>query len=181
MRQYELPGGVRLRVYVGDITKEQSDAIVVPANSLMLMGGGVAGAVKRAGGQAIEDEARRKAPVPVGEAVVTSPGRLSCRMVVHAPTMERPAGETDERKVYAATLAALKSAEAAGAASVSFPGMGTGVGGLDPAVAGRAMCRAVIDHASSGGRIRVVNFVAFNEELLEGLVRGVEEVASRGV
>ncbi|MCX8202784.1 MAG: macro domain-containing protein, partial [Nitrososphaeria archaeon] len=81
MRQYELPGGVRLRVYVGDITKEQSDAIVVPANSLMLMGGGVAGAVKRAGGQAIEDEARRKAPVPVGEAVVTSPGRLSCRTV----------------------------------------------------------------------------------------------------
>jgi len=67
---------VKLRLYTGDITAETSDAIVVPANSLMIMGGGVAGAVKRAGGQSIEDEARSKAPVEVGKAVVTSAGRL---------------------------------------------------------------------------------------------------------
>ncbi|MCS6788861.1 MAG: macro domain-containing protein, partial [Aigarchaeota archaeon] len=131
-----------------------------------------------AGGQQIEDEARSKAPVSVGSAIVTSSGRLRCRFVVHAPTMERPAGETDERKVYAATLAALRAAEAAGAKSISFPGMGTGVGGLNPEVAGRVMCKAVLDYASSGGKLEVVNFVAFNRELYECLLRGVEKVVA---
>jgi Predicted phosphatase homologous to the C-terminal domain of histone macroH2A1 len=168
---------VKLRLYTGDITAETSDAIVVPANSLMIMGGGVAGAVKRAGGQSIEDEARSKAPVEVGKAVVTSAGRLRCRFVIHSPTMERPAGETSPEKVYRATLAALKAAASVGARSVSFPGMGTGVGGLDPVVAGSAMAKAVLDFAEQGsGSVEVVNFVAFNEELLKGLLAGVERV-----
>jgi O-acetyl-ADP-ribose deacetylase (regulator of RNase III) len=163
---------VKLRLYTGDITAEASDAIVVPANSLMIMGGGVAGAVKRAGGQSIEDEARSKAPVEVGKAVVTSAGRLRCRFVIHSPTMERPAGETSPEKVYRATLAA-----SVGARSVSFPGMGTGVGGLDPVVAGSAMAKAVLDFAEQeSGSVEVVNFVAFNEELLKGLLAGVERV-----
>jgi O-acetyl-ADP-ribose deacetylase (regulator of RNase III) len=168
---------VKLRLHTGDITAEASDAIVVPANSLMIMGGGVAGAVKRAGGQSIEDEARSKAPVEVGKAVVTSAGRLRCRFVIHSPTMERPAEETSPEKVYRATLAALKAAASVGARSVSFPGMGTGVGGLDPVVAGSAMAKAVLDFTEQGsGSVEVVNFVAFNEELLKGLLAGVERV-----
>ncbi|MDJ0274307.1 MAG: macro domain-containing protein [Nitrososphaerota archaeon] len=175
MREFDARG-IKLRLYTGDITVETSDAIVVPANSLMVMGGGVAGAVKRAGGSSIEQEARSKAPVEVGRAVVTSAGRLRCRYVIHSPTMERPSGETSPEKVYRATLAALRAAASVGARSVSFPGMGTGVGGLDPVVAGRMMARAVLDFAeerTSGPE--VVNFVALNEDLLKGLLEGVEQ------
>lgn len=174
MREFEARG-IKLRLYTGDITAEESDAIVVPANSLMIMGGGVAGAVKRVGGHSIEDEARSRAPVEVGRAIVTSAGRLKCRYVIHSPTMERPAGETSPEKVYRATLAALRAAASVGARSVSFPGMGTGVGGLDPVVAGRMMARAVLDFAEEGGSgVEVVNFVAFSEDLLRGLLEGVE-------
>jgi len=83
--------GVRIVVLTGDITKQEVDAIVNPANSMLVMGGGVAGAIKRVGGKEIEDESVKHAPVPVGEAVATGAGRLKAKYVIHAPTMERPA------------------------------------------------------------------------------------------
>ncbi|MEM4405300.1 MAG: macro domain-containing protein, partial [Nitrososphaerota archaeon] len=94
----------------GDITEIDADAIVVPANSRLIMGGGVAGAVKRKGGAEIEKEAMSMGPIPIGEAVSTGGGVLKTRFVIHSPTMERPAGETDPHKVYLATKAAMKEA-----------------------------------------------------------------------
>ncbi|MEX2689946.1 MAG: macro domain-containing protein, partial [Candidatus Njordarchaeum guaymaensis] len=77
---------VEIIVIKGDITKMDVDAIVNPANSLLIMGGGVAGAIKRRGGQIIEDEAVKQGPIPVGNAVITSAGNLKARYVIHAPT-----------------------------------------------------------------------------------------------
>jgi len=136
-------GELVVELKVGDITAQSADAICNPANSLMYMGGGAAGALKRAGGDEIEREALRHAPVPVGEAVATSAGRLSARWVVHAPTMERPAMPTTSEKVERATRAALECADGIGAKTLVIPGMGTGVGGLSFEAAARAMVAAL--------------------------------------
>lgn len=134
--------GVSLNVVLGDITEFNGDAIVNPANTYMIMGGGVAGAIKRRGGVEIELEARKHAPVPVGEAVTTSAGSLKCRFVIHAPTVETPGGRSDSRKVYEATKAALKEALKHEIETLAFPLMGAGVGGLTVREAVEAMTRA---------------------------------------
>ncbi|OYT39094.1 MAG: O-acetyl-ADP-ribose deacetylase [Desulfurococcales archaeon ex4484_58] len=130
---------------VGDITSIDVDAIVNPANSYMLMGGGLAGVLKRRGGKSIEDEARKYAPVPVGEAVVTSAGSLKAKYIIHAPTMKEPGGPTSPDHVYKATYAALSKACEKSIKKIAIPGMGTGVGGLEPLVAVEVMVKAIID------------------------------------
>jgi O-acetyl-ADP-ribose deacetylase (regulator of RNase III) len=160
-----LLGGIRFVVMRGDITQVSADAIVVPANSLMLLGGGVAGAVKRKGGEEVEREARSRAPVRLGDAITTGPGRLLVKGIIHAPTMERPAGETSPEIVYLATRAAVREAERNGYRVVAFPGMGTGVGGIRPEVSARQMVRAILDTVKPGSPIETVYLVAYEEEL----------------
>lgn len=132
-----------IEILEGDITKQKADAICNPANSLLVMGGGAAGAIKRVGGAEIEREALKYAPVPVGKAVATGAGKLNSKWVIHAPTMERPAMPTTAEKVYQATKAALLCAEEVGARDLVLPGMGTGVGGVSPTDAAEAMMRAI--------------------------------------
>ncbi len=134
---------MRIEIRKGDITTAEVDCIVNAANSLGIMGGGVAGALRRAGGAEIDREARAKAPIPVGEAVATTAGRLNARYVIHAPTMERPAMPSSPENIRAATRAALRVAEECGCRSVAIPGMGTGVGGVSPDDAARAMVSAL--------------------------------------
>jgi len=114
----------------GDLTQVVCDAIVNPANSFGYMGGGVAGAIRRVGGREIEDEAVAKSPINVGEAIVTTPGFLPCRYVIHAPTMKQPAMRIPVENVKLATRAALKLAIQFSVKSIAIPGMGTGVGGV---------------------------------------------------
>ncbi len=170
--------GVELEVMKGDITKlEGIDAIVNPANSQMIMGGGVAGAIKRAGGKEIEDEARKHAPVPVGKAVATSAGRLKVKYVIHAPTMEYPAMRTTAEKVRAAVAAALSTCKELGIKSVAFPGMGTGVGGLDPKVAAEVMVDAIVKHISEGTTLERVVLVAYDDALYRAFREAVEKIS----
>src|SRR5437762_2928724 len=123
----------------GDITQVKADAVVNAANSLGEMGGGVAGALRKAGGPEVEQEAMSKAPIPLGEAVFTSAGKLSYMGIVHAPTMEKPAQRTTVDKVRKATLAALICADSYGVKVLAIPGMGTGVGGVPTGAAADAM------------------------------------------
>jgi len=152
-------------VVEGDITEMNVDAIVNPANSLMIMGGGVAGAIKRKGGMEIEIEARRKAPVPIGEAIATTAGRLKAKYVIHAPTMTQPAMRTNLDAVYRATKAALKLADQLGISTIAFPGMGTGVGGLDYYDAVKTMLNAIKDHvALTTTSLKKIYLVAWGSE-----------------
>jgi len=114
----------------GDLTKIVCDAIVNPANSFGFMGGGVAGAIKRVGGREIENEAVAKSPINVGEAIVTTPGSLPCKYVIHAPTMKQPAMRIPIENVKLATRAAFELALKLDVKSIAIPGMGTGVGGV---------------------------------------------------
>jgi O-acetyl-ADP-ribose deacetylase (regulator of RNase III) len=122
-----------------DITEMAVDAVVNPANSLGIMGGGVAGALSRRGGPTIQREAMSLAPIAVGAAVVTNAGQLWAKFVIHAPTMEEPGTKVGVENVRRATRAALLAAAHHGFEVIALPGMGTGLGGVDPADAARAM------------------------------------------
>lgn len=168
--------GVRILVLTGDITKQEVDAIVNPANSLLIMGGGVAGTIKRVGGNEIEDEAVKHAPVPVGEAVATGAGRLKAKYVVHAPTMERPAMRIGKRNVGLSVRGALKCAEGLEIRSIAFPGMGTGVGGLSLEEAARTMVNEAKEHIGKRTNLKQIIFIGFEEDLTYAFERAVNGI-----
>jgi O-acetyl-ADP-ribose deacetylase (regulator of RNase III) len=103
------------------------------------MGGGASGAIKRRGGDKIQQEAMACAPIAVGAAVVTTGGKLHARAVIHAPTMEEPGLKIGVENVRRATRAALIAAAHHGFEVIAFPGLGTGIGGVDRDEAARAM------------------------------------------
>jgi O-acetyl-ADP-ribose deacetylase len=118
-------GKTKLEIASGDITQLEVDALVTPATTELWMDHGVAAAIKRAGGDAIEKEAVLQGPIKVGEAVVTTGHDLNARWVVHVALTEAgPAA--DAGLVTAATRAALEGAEHAHARSVALPAFGTG-------------------------------------------------------
>ena len=120
----------RIVIVRGDITEIEADAIVNPANVQMIMGGGVAGAIRRKGGEEIQQEASKKAPVHIGGAIVTGAGRLRARYVIHAPTVETPGGKSSLEFIRKAVKAAVSRAEEMRLKSIAFPAMGAGVGGI---------------------------------------------------
>ena len=134
-----------LEVVESDITQLDVDAIANAANDHLWMGGGVAGAIKRAGGDEIEREAMRNAPAPVGTAVVTSAGRLPARHVVHGVVMGQDLHTTPEL-VARATRSCLEAADELGAESLALPAFGTGVRGLPPADAAGPSARQLRAH-----------------------------------
>ena len=173
MKCARLNNGIELVVVEGDITRLKADAIVNAANSLMIMGGGVAGAIKRRGGEEIEKEAMKHAPVPVGKAVSTTAGRLPAKRVIHAPTMERPAMRIPLENAAKATKAALEVAEQECLESVAFPAMGAGVGGLSVKDVAREMTRIIASHSPKCVRTAVL--VAYGERAYKEMLEGVTE------
>jgi O-acetyl-ADP-ribose deacetylase (regulator of RNase III) len=130
---------MQIHLAKSDITAMAVDAVVNPANSLGIMGGGVASALSRKGGPTVQREAMSLAPIAVGAAVVTNGGQLWAKHVIHAPTMEQPGTKIGVENVRRATRAALLAAARHGFDVIAIPGMGTGLGGVDPADAARAM------------------------------------------
>ena len=126
----------RLELWNGDICALEVDAIVNPASPMLWMSTGVGGALKRAGGDAIEFAAVRQGPVEVGSAVVTEAGTLAARAVIHAVSLDSN-HRTSSDAIAAAVRSAIARAREIGATSIAFPALGTGVGGfpLDEAAA----------------------------------------------
>jgi len=164
----------KITVSTGDITKLKVDAIVNAANSYLIMGGGVAGAILRAGGREIQEEANKKAPIPIGKAVATTAGKLKAKYVVHAPTMEQPAMPTNKQNVRLATKGALECARQLAITSIAFPGMGTGVGGLNVEEASEVMVDAIKRHVESGTPLKNIILVGFNADLARAFERALK-------
>jgi O-acetyl-ADP-ribose deacetylase len=118
-----------LEVLDGDITALEVDAIANAANNHLWMGSGVAGAIKRAGGEEIEREAVSLGPIEVGEAFATGAGRLAARWVIHGAVMGQDL-RTDAELVRRTTESCLRVADELGARSLALPAFGTGVGGF---------------------------------------------------
>jgi O-acetyl-ADP-ribose deacetylase (regulator of RNase III) len=134
---------LQITVVQGSILDADAQVIVNAANGLGLMGGGVAGVIKRAAGAEIEREAVKDAPIRVGKAVLTSGGKTKFKGIIHAPTMPEPGMRIPVQNVALATRAALALADQNGFESIAVPGMGTGVGGVAHADAARAMVEAM--------------------------------------
>lgn len=154
---------VKIKVIQRDITGIEVDAIVNAANNHLWMGAGVAGAIKRKGGKEIEDEAMKKAPIPVGEAVVTSSGKLKAKYVIHAAVMGQDL-MTNEEYIRSATLSSLKRAEELKIESIAFPAFGTGVGGFPTDRCARIMLDVVKDFSKKKKYLKEIIFVLFDKE-----------------
>jgi O-acetyl-ADP-ribose deacetylase len=139
-----------------DITALEVDAIANAANTDLRHGGGVAGAISRAGGPAVQRESDERAPIGLGEAVETTAGDMPCRWVIHAATMVL-GGPTSADIIRDATVATLCKADELGAKSLALVAFGTGVGGFPLEEAARIEVGAVREHlAGASGLERVV-------------------------
>lgn len=163
-----------IRVIQGDITELQVDAIVNAANNKLVMGGGVAGAIKRKAGKSIEEEAVKLGPIKIGETVVTGAGNLPAKFVIHAATMGLPACRqagillTDEAKIRDSTANALKRADELKIKSVAFPAMGCGVGGFSYKAAAKIMSQEVLKFLrEKDTSLKEIIFVLHDKEAYE--------------
>lgn len=155
-------GMIRIEVREGDISRFEADALVNAANNRLWMGSGVAGALKRAGGVEIEEEAVKKGPVPVGEAVVTRAGHLKAKYVIHAAVMGQDL-TTDAEKIRRATRNSLLRADELGLKSIVFPALGTGVGGFPLEECARLMLSVIREHAKGKTGLENVTFAIWGE------------------
>jgi O-acetyl-ADP-ribose deacetylase (regulator of RNase III) len=144
----------QLEVIAADVTKLEVDAIANAANTELKHGGGVAGAISRAGGPGVQRESDERAPIGLGEAVETTAGEMPARWVIHAATMEL-GGPTSAEIIEQATRSTLAKADELGCRSLALVAFGTGVGGFPLDEAARIMVGAVRGH-EAGSLERVV-------------------------
>ena len=156
-----------------DITTLEVDAIANAANTRLLHGGGVAGAIARAGGPEIQDESHRRAPVGLGEAVETTAGALPARWVIHAATMEL-GGPTSADVIRRATAATLARADELGARSLALVAFGTGVGGFPLDEAARIEVEEVRRHLDAGSGLERIVFAVRGEAALGAFERALQ-------
>jgi len=162
-----------LELVEGDITELDTDAIVNAANAQLVLGGGVAGAIRRKGGPEIQAQCDRIGGTFVGGAVITTGGKLKARHVIHAvgPRM----GEGDEdRKLRDATLNSLKLADQHGLKSLAFPAISTGIFGFPLDRCAQIMLAAAIEHLRGSTRLQRVVFCLFGRDSYECFARELE-------
>ena len=145
-----------------DITTLAVDAIANAANTDLAHGGGVAGAISRAGGPAVQRESDAKAPIGLGEAVATSAGEMPSRWVIHAATMVL-GGPTSADIIRRATAATLAGADALGARSLALVAFGTGVGGFPLREAAAIEVAEVRRHLAAGSDLERVVFAVHGD------------------
>jgi O-acetyl-ADP-ribose deacetylase (regulator of RNase III) len=172
-------GKSRVELHRGDITRETTDAIVNAANSSLLGGGGVDGAIHRAGGPAILEQCRRirerQGPLPAGEAVITTAGRLPSRHVIHTVGPVWGGGDKGEAETLARCYRNCLSLAAANSLqTVAFPSISTGAFGYPIAKAAAVALSTVKEVLEGGSPVKLVRFVLFSEADL-AVYRGVLE------
>ncbi|MGZ4275429.1 MAG: macro domain-containing protein [Solirubrobacteraceae bacterium] len=146
-----------IEVLEADITALEVDAIANAANTQLAHGGGVAGAIARAGGSAVRRESDARAPIGLGEAVETTAGDMPARWVIHAATMEL-GGPTSADVIRRATASTLTRADELGARSLALVAFGTGVGGFPLAEAASIEVAEVRRHLAAGSGLERIVF-----------------------
>jgi O-acetyl-ADP-ribose deacetylase (regulator of RNase III) len=162
----------RISLVQGDITKMEVDAIVNAANSSLMGGGGVDGAIHRAGGSAILKECReiiaRQGRCQTGQAVITSPGNLPSKYVIHTVGPVWKEGKNNEVQLLGnAYLNSLKLALEHGVETIAFPNISTGVYGFPKGKAAEIAVKTVTQFLSENNQINKVYFVCFDRENYE--------------
>jgi O-acetyl-ADP-ribose deacetylase len=168
-----LAGVASIEVLEADITTLDVAAIANAANTQLMHGGGVAGAIARAGGDAVNRESREKAPIGLGDAVETTGGEMPCRWVIHAATMEL-GGPTSSEVIRRATASTLRRAEQLGARSLALVAFGTGVGGFPVDEAARIEVAEVRRHLDAGSELERIVFAVRGAGAREAFERALE-------
>ena len=167
----------RFELWNGDICVLEVDAIVNPAGPMLWMSTGVGGALKRAGGDAIEFAAVRQGPVAVGSAVVTEAGALAARAVIHAVSLDQQ-HRTSSEAIAEAIRNAIARAHEIGVSSIAFPALGTGVGGYPLDEAATVTVRTVREELEEDDPIEHVIFALRGAAPYEAFGRALRAAAS---
>jgi O-acetyl-ADP-ribose deacetylase (regulator of RNase III) len=171
---------VKLKVVKGDITQENLDAIVNPANSYLKHGGGVAGAIVRAGGEIIQRESdeyvSKYGPLPVGSATITSGGNLKAKYVIH--TVGPRWGEGNEQeKLQKAVRSVLELAKEKGIKSISIPAISCGIFGFPPELGTKNIVNTVIDFIKDNPNLfNEIHFISIDNEIPNLFIKALKEV-----
>lgn len=163
-------GSLTVDVLQGDLSEQNVDAIVNAANNELILGGGVAGAIARRGGPAIQAECTAIGPIEVGGAAMTTGGQLKARFVIHAASMRLGGGTTAE-SLRGSTRRSLELASERGLRSIAFPAVGTGIAHFPLHDCARIMLEEVVRHGAHHTSLKEVRFVLFGEEAEAGFRR----------
>ncbi|MFB0562110.1 MAG: macro domain-containing protein [Candidatus Lokiarchaeia archaeon] len=155
-----------LELTQGDITEQDTDAIVNAANAALQLGGGVAGAIRRKGGPKIQEECNKIGGTFVGGAVITTGGDLKARHVIHAVGPRWGEGDEDE-KLKNATLNSLKVADQNNLKNISFPAISTGIFGFPLKRASEIMLKTTIEYLKGKTGLEKVVFVLFEKDAFD--------------
>lgn len=172
----------RIVLREGDLAAERADAIVNAANSALVLGAGVAGAIAARGGPAIQAACTAHGPIAVGEAAVTGAGRLDARFVIHAATMP-PGGTATEASIRAAFRHALSLAAASDCRSVAVPALGAGIAGFPLQACAEILLDEARAHLAAATPLEEIRFVLLGEpsyrvfEQVNDSARIVEQMA----
>jgi len=162
-----------IKVVMGDITELRVDAIVNAANNKLLMGGGVAGAIKKKGGKIIEVEALKQGPIEIGEAIATGAGELAAKYVIHAATMGMDF-DTDEVKIRNSCRSALRVAEELKIKSIAFPALGCGTGRFLFLASAKIMAQEVLKHLrTKNTTLKEITFCLYDQKAFTVFNKGV--------
>jgi O-acetyl-ADP-ribose deacetylase len=154
---------VRVEILQGDLTEMGVDAIVNAANNDLQLGGGVAGAIRRKGGPAIQQESNEIGSIPVGGAAITGGGALKARFVIHAASMQL-GGDTTAQALRSSTAHSLRIAAERGLKTIAFPAVGTGIAGFPMKECAEIMLRECVEHLRRGSPVEKISFVLFDED-----------------
>jgi O-acetyl-ADP-ribose deacetylase (regulator of RNase III) len=152
----------RIVIQQGDLTEMDTDAIVNAANNDLVLGAGVAGAIRRKGGEAIQRECDAIGSIPVGYAAITTGGKLKARFVIHAASMQM-GRKTDADTLRHSTMHSLRIASDRGLKTIAFPAVGTGIAGFPLKECAEIMLREAARHLQGETSLEIVYFVLFDE------------------
>ena len=150
----------------GDLTEMDTDAIVNAANNDLQLGGGVAGAIRRKGGDVIQEECNAIGSIPVGGAAITSGGNLKARYVIHAASMQL-GGRTASHALRSSTAHSLRIAAQKSLKTIAFPAVGTGIAGFPMEECAEIMLAEAADHLKRGSSLEKIYFVLYDAVALE--------------
>jgi O-acetyl-ADP-ribose deacetylase (regulator of RNase III) len=159
----------RIVIQQGDLTEMHTDAIVNAANNDLILGAGVAGAINRKGGAAIQKGCAAIGSIPVGYAAITTGGKLKARFVIHAASMQL-GGKTSADSLRQSTAHSLKIANERGLKSIAFPAVGTGIAGFPLKECAEIMLRVSAQHLRGETSVETIYFVLF-DEVAEGIFK----------
>jgi O-acetyl-ADP-ribose deacetylase len=163
----------------GDLTEMDVDAIVNAANNALQLGGGVAGAIRRKGGDAIQSECDAIGSIPIGGAAITTGGKLRARYVIHAASMQL-GGETTARALRSSTAHSLRIAAERKLRSIAFPAVGTGIAGFPLSECAEIMLHEVAEFLKNSTSLEKIYFVLFDERALAVFEEVHAKMAGRG-